>query len=150
MKIAAKGELYGRAVEEWIGATPDTPCPDYVVLRILLRQERKCAITGVRIRPGDKAHADHIKRLKDGGENRESNIQIVRERPHIEKTADENTEGARVASLQKKSLGIGQTISQRKAFQSKFKRKVSGEVVLRQVSVRDVVSAMKHESEWEN
>lgn len=131
MKIPASGELYGRAVDEWIGKTPETPCPDHVVLRILLRQKRKCAITGVRIRPGDKAHADHKKRLKDGGENRESNIQIVRVSPHQEKTAEENTAGARVASLQKKSLGIGQTISQRRTLQSKFKRKVSGEVVLR-------------------
>jgi len=38
---------------------------------------------------------------------------------------------AKIKRVSDKHRGIGQTISQRKAFQSKFKRKVSGEVVLR-------------------
>ena len=93
MKIPASGELYGRAITEWEGKNPDTPCPLYVQARILLRQSRKCALTGVKIRPGDKTHADHKKRLKDGGLNVENNIQIVLVAPHIEKTAIENSEG---------------------------------------------------------
>lgn len=106
MKIPASGELHGRAISEWIGATPDTPCPLYVQARILLRQSRKCALTGVKIRPGDKTHADHKKRLKDGGLNVESNIQIVRVAPHIEKTAQENSDGSKEDRVRRKFLGL--------------------------------------------
>lgn len=106
MKLAAAGELHGRAIEEWIGKTPDTPCPEYVKMRILLRQDRLCAITKVKIRPGDATHADHKKRLKDGGENRESNIQIVRVAPHIEKTAQENSDGSKEDRVRRKHLNL--------------------------------------------
>lgn len=106
MKIPASGELHGRAIPEWVGRNPDTPCPLYVQARILLRQSRKCALTGVKIRPGDKTHADHKKRLKDGGENRETNIQIVRVAPHIEKTAQENSDGSKEDRVRRKFLGL--------------------------------------------
>lgn len=104
--IEAKGDLHGRAIPEWLGPTPDTPCPEHVQLRILLRQSRRCAITGRPIRPGDKTHADHIISLKQGGENRESNIQIVLVEPHQEKTAKENTENAKVERLQLAHYGM--------------------------------------------
>lgn len=104
--IEAAGELYGRAILEWVGKTPDSPCPEYVKARILLRQSRKCALTGVVIRPGDKTHADHRKRLKDGGLNVESNIQIVRVAPHIEKTAQENSDGSKEDRVRRKHLGL--------------------------------------------
>jgi len=106
MKIPASGELYGRAIPEWEGKNPDTPCPLYVQARILLRQSRKCALTGIKIRPGDKTHADHKKRLKDGGLNVESNIQIVLVAPHIEKTAIENSEGSKEDRIRLKHLGM--------------------------------------------
>lgn len=106
MKIAAAGELHGRSIEEWVGRNPDTPCPLYVQARILLRQSRKCALTGTKIRPGDKTNADHKKRLKDGGLNVESNIQIILERPHIEKTAQENSDGSKEDRVRRKHLGL--------------------------------------------
>lgn len=131
MKIAASGDLHGRAIEEWIGKTPDTPAPPRVQLRILLRQGRKCAITGVLLGGKNKPHCDHIIRLEAGGENRESNLQMIWIDSHKAKTAVEDRISARVKSLQKKHHGIGQTIKQRRAFQSKYKKKVNGEVVLR-------------------
>lgn len=130
--IPASGELYGRAIEEWVGRTQDTPVPDHVQLRVLLRQNRKCAITG-RLKGKDEIfECDHIIRLKDGGLNVESNLQMILVDAHKIKSAKERKAGKKVSKLQMKSLGISkQTISQRKAFQSKFKRKISGEVVLR-------------------
>lgn len=105
--IEAAGDLHGRAVPEWIGRNPDTPCPDHVKVRVFLRQSRKCARTGRPYRPGDVLIGDHIKRLKDGGENREGNIQIILERKaHDEKTADENRQGAKELRLQKKHYGL--------------------------------------------
>lgn len=104
--IEAAGDLHGRAVEEWIGKTPDTPIPDHVKVRIFLRQKRKCALTGRRFIAGEVLVADHKIRLKDGGQNRESNIQIVLEKPHREKTGEENAQGAREMRIQKKHFGV--------------------------------------------
>lgn len=107
MKIEAAGELHGRAIEEWVGKKPDTPVPPRVQLRILLRQSRLCAITGVRIDGIKvKAQCDHIKRLEAGGENRESNLQMIAVEPHKAKTADEEKVEKWVSSRQKTSLGI--------------------------------------------
>lgn len=104
--IEAAGDLKGRAVEEWIGKNADTPVPDHVKVRIFLRQSRRCALTGRRFIAGEVLVADHKVRLKDGGENRESNIQIVLEKPHREKTAEENAQGARELRIQKKHFGV--------------------------------------------
>lgn len=102
MKIAASGALMGRAVEEWVGRTPDSVPPKSAVDRIFLRQGGRCAITGRKIMPGDKRALDHKKRLKDGGENRESNLQVILADKHVEKTAEENTLGAKVTRIRLK------------------------------------------------
>lgn len=102
MKIAASGALMGRAVEEWIGKTPDSVAPKSVVDRVFLRQDGRCAITGRKIMPSDARAVDHKKRLKDGGENRESNLQIILADKHKEKTAEENTLGAKVLRIRLK------------------------------------------------
>jgi hypothetical protein len=74
---------------EWVGATPDTPAPPRVQLRVLERQGGRCAITGHKFRPGDKKRLDHIKPVIDGGANSESNLQWLWDEPHKEKTAKE-------------------------------------------------------------
>lgn len=104
--IEAKGDLSGRAIPEWIGATPDTPVPDRVTLRVLLRQSRRCARSGRLIRGGDKTQTDHIISLKRGGQNREGNLQVILLAEHIEKTSEEKTEDAKVERIQKKHYGI--------------------------------------------
>jgi 5-methylcytosine-specific restriction endonuclease McrA len=107
MKIPATGELYGRSIPEWRGKSPDSVPPMAVQLRVLKRQSSKCAITGREIRPGrDRMHCDHKKRLNDGGENRESNLQMVLEAPHIEKTAIENSDGKKADRIRLKNLGM--------------------------------------------
>lgn len=83
--------LTGRKVPEWIGKTPESRPPKDVLDRIFLRQGGRCALSGRKIRPGEATHADHIIPLKDGGENRESNLQIALEKPHREKTSAENS-----------------------------------------------------------
>lgn len=132
MKLPAKGELYGRDCQEWIGRSPNTPVPPRVQLRVLLRQSRLCAITGLPKGKGQEFQCDHIIRLKDGGENREVNLQMILVDAHKVKSAGERKSGKKVTSLQMKSFGINrQTVGQRRTLQSKFKRKISGEVVLR-------------------
>ena len=102
MKIAASGALTGRAVEEWVGKTPDSVPPKSVVDRVFLRQNGKCAISKRKIMPSDARAVDHKKRLKDGGENRESNLQIILADKHKEKTAQENKDGAKVTRIRLK------------------------------------------------
>ena len=102
MKIAASGALTGRAVDEWIGKTPDSVPPKSVVDRVFLRQNGKCAISKRKIMPSDARAVDHKKRLKDGGENRESNLQIILADKHKEKTAQENKDGAKATRIRLK------------------------------------------------
>lgn len=102
--IEAAGDLHGRAVEEWIGATPDTKCPEKVALRILLRYKRRCYRTGVIIRRRNEWDLEHIIALVNGGQNRESNLApIWRGKPHKDKTAEDVAEAAKVRSIQRKT-----------------------------------------------
>jgi 5-methylcytosine-specific restriction protein A len=99
----------GRSTEEWVGKTADTwPPPPTVQLRVLMRQNGKCAITGHEFKPGDKKALDHIKALADHGENRESNLQwIMEELAHRPKTAAENSARAPIVQRAKTHAGIG-------------------------------------------
>lgn len=95
----------GRAVEEWIGKTPDSMPPPHVRLRIFERYGGRCYITKTKLQAGDW-HLDHIIRLENGGENRESNLAPIYAPKHREKTGQENTQGARERSLRQKQIGI--------------------------------------------
>lgn len=94
-----------RSVEEWVGATPDAEIPRRVKLRIFDRCEGKCGITGKRLRPGEFDY-DHIKRLRDGGEHRETNIHVVWRKAHQEKTGQENGDQAKADRIRAKHLGV--------------------------------------------
>lgn len=105
--MASAGDLHGRAVPEWIGATPDTPVPEKVKLRVLLRYERRCHWTGVLIRPADDWDVDHVTALINGGENREANLApILRGKAHKEKTAKDRQEADKVRRLREKHYGL--------------------------------------------
>jgi 5-methylcytosine-specific restriction enzyme A len=106
LKIPASGLLTGRAVPEWIGKTPDSKPPKAVVDRVFLRQMGRCALSDAKIMPGDKTHTDHKIPLKDGGENRESNLQIVLEVPHREKTKAENAARDKEERMRLKHHGL--------------------------------------------
>lgn len=60
----------GRAVPEWIGATPDTPIPKRVKDRIWLREGGRCYLTGRKIQIGDAFEFEHVIAITLGGENR--------------------------------------------------------------------------------
>ena len=97
----------GRSVEEWIGKTPDSKAPPHVELRIWRRWNGKCHITGRKIMPGDDYQIDHIKRLEDGGENRESNMAPALSDPHKEKTSAERDRAKKADAMARSHLGIG-------------------------------------------
>jgi 5-methylcytosine-specific restriction protein A len=104
-------------VAEWRGATPDTPVPKRVKLRVLLRYGGKCHRSGHKFRAGDLIEFDHIIALCNGGENREKNLApILAGKPHREKTAQDVAERAHVDRVRAKHLGLwprGQKIQSR-------------------------------------
>lgn len=128
----ARINVYGRSLEEWCGATPDSPIPPRVRLRIFERFDGICQITKRKIRAGDAWAIDHIVPLADGGSHCETNLVPVLEIAHRQKTSKENTERAKVRSIKKKHSGITndrQPMAGSK--KSRWKRKMDGTVVER-------------------
>ena len=122
-----------RDVTEWIGKTDNsTPSRD-CKLRILDRQQNKCALTGQKFRPGDTIEFDHICAIWLGGENREKNLQAVLGSAHKRKTNAEATVRAKVKSQKEKHLlgrkRKGRPFPGSKA--DKWKKKLDGSVVMR-------------------
>lgn len=111
MKIAATGDLTGRAIPEWIGRNADSTVPDRVRVRLALRFEGRDALTSARLQKG--WHLDHTTALKDWIKtdaaphgNRESNLQPVNAVVNTKKAAQENKARAKVTSLQKMRFNI--------------------------------------------
>jgi hypothetical protein len=98
--------MTGRQVPEWIGATPDTPVPPRVKLRIWERCGGRCALTGKKLMPGDAYDFDHIRPLILGGENRESNLQLVSRDAHKAKTKADVSAKAKADRTRAKHLGV--------------------------------------------
>ena len=124
--------MTGRSTKEWIGKTPDTKVPPRVRLRVFEAAGEICALTGRKIRPGDQWDCDHRIALKNGGENRESNLQPVLRAAHREKTKADVAQKAKDARVRKKHLGLHESRSpMRGGRRDKLKRKISGEGVRR-------------------
>lgn len=120
-----------RTVDEWIGRNDDAMPPARVKARVIERQGGKCALTGREFRPGDSIHFDHVVPLFLAGENRESNLQAVIAEAHRRKSAAELTVKAKIDRQRQKHLGV----KAKKPFPggkgSKWKRKITGEVIER-------------------
>lgn len=105
MKRPRIAKAQGRDVLEWIGKTPEAMPPPTVRARIFDRHGGICHISGAKIQPGDEWHLDHVKRLEDGGENRESNLAPALAAPHREKTAEETRRGRRADRQRRSHIG---------------------------------------------
>ncbi len=69
-----------RTVEEWIGAKDESAVPQRVKLRIIRAQDEKCACgCGQKLGVGESIQFDHILAMINGGENRETNLQALRQ-----------------------------------------------------------------------
>lgn len=95
-----------RSTEEWIGATDDTQVPPRVHVRLFIACGGACAICGVKITPAIGSETDHITALINGGENRESNLQIVCKPCHKLKTKQDVAIKAKSARIRAKHLGV--------------------------------------------
>ena len=85
-----------RSVPEWIGRNDDAMPPVSVYDRLYRKQDAKDAITGLPFTSKDKIVRDHIIPLADGGENRESNLQLITLETHKVKTGGEATVRSKV------------------------------------------------------
>lgn len=120
-----------RTVDEWIGATDDTPVPPRVKLRVFERAQGICHIAKRKIRPGEPWDAEHVTAIINGGENRESNLAPALRAKHPEKTARDMAEKSRNYRKRKSNLGIKKRSTFACSRDSGFKKKISGEVVRR-------------------
>jgi 5-methylcytosine-specific restriction enzyme A len=96
-----------RTIEEWIGRNDDAMPGKLVRDRISARQGDKCKC-GRPFGPGVQANCDHIVPLIDHGENRESNLQMLCNWCHVEKTSAEATSRKKARSVRSKHLGLDQ------------------------------------------
>lgn len=95
-----------RATEEWTGRTDDHRAPGRVRDRIMARDNHRCHMCSREISAGEKWDLDHVVALINGGENRETNLRPAHRKCHVEKTALDVAEKAKVAAVRKKHLGI--------------------------------------------
>lgn len=95
-----------RKVPEWIGKTDDTQIPPRVRLRVFERSAGNCVICGNRVGGSLLPAFDHILSLINGGENRETNLQLLCQPCHKVKTSQDVKEKSIVAKKRKTHLGI--------------------------------------------
>ena len=121
-----------RTVPEWIGKTDDDPFPPRVRLRILTRFDRRCAICGKPIRPGERWTCDHVKAVILGGENRESNGQPLCRDCTPKKDAADVAEKSKIADMAKAGYGLKQSSrTMPGSRRSPWKRKMDGTTIRR-------------------
>ena len=113
-----------RKVEEWIGKTDDTPLPPRVRVRLFDAAGGRCAHCGISIRPGNGPQYDHIVALINGGENRESNFQVLCIPCHSAKTAVDVAEKSRIYEKKAKHLGA----KPKRPWHPGFRKKMNGTV----------------------
>ena len=103
-------ELPYRSIAEWVGKTADSKVPRAVKARVFARYEGRCYLTGRKIRPGEAWDVEHIKPIRSArpGEphlNCESNLAPALKEAHREKTAAENSAGAKADRIHAKHFG---------------------------------------------
>jgi 5-methylcytosine-specific restriction protein A len=120
-----------RSVPEWIGKTPNSPVPPRVRLRVFQRHSGICHISGRKIRPGEPWQLEHVTALCNGGEHRESNMAPALVDKHREKTAEDVAQKSHVYIRARSHAGIKKKSRFPCSRDSKFKKKLNGEVVRR-------------------
>lgn len=94
-----------RHIPEWVGKHDDQMPGTLVRDRISRRQGDKCKC-GKPFGPTIRANCDHVIPIADGGENRESNLQMLCNHCHVEKTSAEAAARRKSRSVRAKHLGL--------------------------------------------
>lgn len=120
-----------RSAKEWVAKHDDQAIPPRVKIRIYMRCDGRCQKCTTRHMAGAIPQYDHIKALINGGEHRESNLQLLCVPCHTAKTKVDVAEKSVVATIQKKHLGIRKRSTFPCGRDSPFKKKIGGQVVRR-------------------
>ena len=121
-----------RKIPEWIGKTHETAPPPRVKIRLLDKSQSRCVCCGRHIGPALPPRFDHIVPLKDGGENREGNLQVLCVQCHALKTKGEAKDRAMVHRKISAHYGIKQSKNPMPGSKaSPWKRRMDGTVVRR-------------------
>jgi 5-methylcytosine-specific restriction protein A len=121
-----------RSVPEWIGKSDDSPVPPRVRVRVFERYHGRCQCGCNRlIRTGERWDCEDTIAIINGGERRESNLKPWLTEHHKGKTAKDVAEKATVYRKKAKHLGIRKPSRFACSRDSRFKKKISGEVVAR-------------------
>jgi 5-methylcytosine-specific restriction enzyme A len=117
-----------RAVPEWIGAHDDAAIPTRIGLRIFAAADGRCAECTRKVGRGFERFAyDHIIALINGGEHRESNLQVLCEQCHKGKTREDVKAKAKTARIRAKATGA----KVKRPWHPTLRKKMNGEVVPR-------------------
>ena len=95
-----------RSTEEWIGANDDQAIPARVKVRIFDAFGGRCAVCSLQIAGKLRPAYDHSTALINGGENRETNLQLLCVPCHAVKTKTDVAEKSTTARKRAKHLGI--------------------------------------------
>jgi hypothetical protein len=95
-----------RALEEWVGKTDDTAIPPRVKVRVFAKHHGHCPICTLKIVGKLTPAFDHIAALINGGENRESNIQLLCSECHKTKTRSDVREKSQFYQKTAKRLNV--------------------------------------------
>lgn len=116
-----------RAVPEWTGRRPESMPGKLALDRISRRQDDRCACCGQPFDTKRRPQCDHIVPLRDGGQNRESNLQLICRQCHAAKTLHEAEVRTKVTHVRAKHLGLDRIAPPRRPLQSRGFAKASGQ-----------------------
>ncbi len=118
---------------EYIAPTPRRSMTKARATRIFLAANGVCWLCGNQIRDGEKWDAEHVTALTLGGADDDANLKPAHVKCHAVKTvADRKADAKRNRIV---SAGYAGKRKPR-GFQSKFRKKMNGDVVLREECVR--------------
>lgn len=121
-----------RAVPEWIGKTPDSAIPPRVRVRVFERDGGRCRSCQRKLAPGDKWQPDHQVALINSGENRESNLRVLCDWCHKQKTRADVAQKARSYKRRKRHYGVrAKKYRWACGKDTPFKKTIGGKVVRR-------------------
>jgi 5-methylcytosine-specific restriction protein A len=93
-----------RAIEEWVELDHDKPIPRRVKIRVADRADYRCKNCGVRIYRGGQI--DHVRALINGGEHRESNLQLLCRNCHAAKSNRDISEKSKIYQTKKRMAPV--------------------------------------------
>lgn len=95
-----------RATKEWIATHDDQAIPPRVKARLFIAADKRCQKCTRLLVGRDTPEYDHAIALVNGGEHRESNLQVLCEWCHAKKTKADVAEKSVTARKRRKDIGI--------------------------------------------